>query len=227
MKIYVYLDESGSIHKNSKTRYFAVGGYFCFEKDNLKIKAKYKQENLKMKRNKKIELNTEIKSYDMTEIEKIDIFNKIQDIDTFHGCVKVFDKNVMRKEIIDSNIFFNYAVKVLITDCILPILNLQEMNESIEFIMSIDNRNIRVGELNNLETYLKTEFCIYDDDFHITYYDSKTNYGIQLADLIVNTFYNNYKDRTIVENVIEQIKYKNFRVSLFPRNTCNKKTKIE
>lgn len=41
----------------------------------------------------------------------------------FHGCVKVFDKKYMRKEIVDSNIFFNYAVKVLIQDCILPELN--------------------------------------------------------------------------------------------------------
>ena len=30
MKVYVYIDESGSIHRNSKTRYFAVGGYFTF-----------------------------------------------------------------------------------------------------------------------------------------------------------------------------------------------------
>ncbi len=105
--------------------------------------------------------------------------------------------------------FFNYAVKVLIQDCILPELNLQENDESIEFIISIDNRNIRVGELNNLETYLKTEFCIYDDDFKITYYDSKTNYGIQLADLTVNTFYNSYKDRKIVEKVLPYLKSKN------------------
>lgn len=159
----------------------------------------------------------------MTEEEKIKIFNKIQDIETFHGCVKVFDKKYMKKEIIDSNIFFNYAVKVLIQDCILPELNLQENDEPIEFIISIDNRNIRVGELNNLETYLKTEFCTYDDDFKITYYDSKTNYGIQLADLIVNTFYNSYKDITIVKNVIKELKTKNFRVSLFPRNIRNKK----
>ena len=94
--------------------------------------------------------------------------------------------------------FKNYAVKVLIQDCILPELNLQENDEPIAFIISIDNRNIRVGELNNLETYLKTEFCIYDDDFKITYYDSKTNYGIQLADLTVNTFYNSYKNIKIV-----------------------------
>ena len=212
----------GSIHKNSKTRYFAVGGYFSYEEDRIKIKAKYKKENLKLKKEKKLDLDTEIKSYDMTEDEKIKIFNKIQDIETFHGCVKVFDKKYMRKEIVDSNIFFNYAVKVLIQDCILPVLNLQENDEPIQFIISIDNRNIRVGELNNLETYLKTEFCIYDDDFKITYYDSKTNYGIQLADLTVNTFYNSYKNIKLVENVIKELKPKNFRVSLFPRNSRNK-----
>ncbi len=227
MKIYVYIDESGSIHKNSKTRYFAVGGYFSFEDDKMRIKAKYKKENLKLKKEKKLDLDTEIKSYDMTEEEKIKIFNKIQNIETFHGCVKVFDKKYMKKEIIDSNIFFNYAVKVLIQDCILPELNLQENDEPIEFIISIDNRNIRVGELNNLETYLKTEFCIYDDDFKITYYDSKTNYGIQLADLIVNTFYNSYKDIKLVENVIKELKPKNFRVSLFPKSVRNKKLNSE
>lgn len=223
MKIYVYLDESGSIHKNSKTRYFAVGGYFSLEQDKMKIKAKYKKENLKLKKEKELPLDEEIKSYDMTEEEKISIFNKIQDIDTFQGCVKVFDKHSMRKDIIDSNIFFNYAVKVLINDCIISTLNLQNNTEPIEFIISIDNRNIRVGELNNLETYLKTEFCLYNDDFTITYYDSKSNYGIQLADLIVNTFYNKYKDITIVENVVKELKAKNFRVSLFPRNIYTKK----
>ena len=216
--------KAGSIHKNSKTRYFAVGGYFSYEEDKLKIKAKYKKENLNLKKLKNIGLDSEIKSYDMSETEKIKIFNKIQDINTFHGCVKVFDKKYMRKEIIDSNIFFNYAVKVLIQDCILPELNLQENTEPIEFIISIDNRNIRVGELNNLETYLKTEFCIYEDDFSIKYYDSKTNYGIQLADLIVNTFYNSYKDVSIVENLIKELKDKNFRVSLFTRNGRNKTT---
>lgn len=217
MKIYVYIDESGSIHKNSYTKYFAVGGYCVLEQDKLKVVSKYKRINLKLKKHKGLTLENEIKSYDMTKYEKIEIFNKIQDIDTFHGCVKVFDKSAMRKEIVDSNIFFNYAVKVLILDCILPILNFEQDKESIEFIVSIDNRNIRVGELNNLETYLKTEFCLQDYNFKVTYYDSKTNYGIQLADLSVNTFYNKYKDISIVDTVIDELKPKNFRVSLFPR----------
>lgn len=216
MKIYVYLDESGSIHKNSNTKYFAVGGYFIFGQDKNKVTSLYKKINKTIKDSRDISLNKEIKSYDMLDNEKIEIFNNIQDVDTFYGCVKIFEKSSMKKEIIESNIFFNYAVKLLFKDCIVPLLNLNQINENIEFVVSIDNRNIRVGDLNNLETYLKTEFCLENFGFKITYYDSSTNYGVQLADLIVNTFYNSYKDRNIVKRVLPVLKGKNFRISLFP-----------
>jgi len=216
MKIYVYLDESGSIHKNSNTKYFAVGGYFVFKEDKLKVTSSYKKINKVMKDNRKLSLMQEIKSYDITDEEKIDIFDKIQDIDTFYGCVKIFEKGAMKKEVVESNIFFNYAVKLLFKDCIVPLLNLNQTNDNIEFVVSVDNRNIRVGDLNNLETYLKTEFCLENFDFKITYYDSTTNFGIQLADLIVNTFYNSYKGRKIVQKVLPVLKGKNFRISLFP-----------
>ncbi len=216
MKIYMYLDESGSIHKNSKTKYFAVGGYFTFAHDKLKIISKYKKINYEMKQNKNLSLDQEIKSYHMKDAEKINIFDNIQDMDTFFGCAKVFDKQAMKKEIIYSNIFFNYAVKLLIKDCVIPLLNLELLANEVEFIVSIDNRNIRVGELNNLETYLKTEFCLENFNFKITYYDSKNHYGIQLADLVVNTFYNYYKNKNIVKAVVPHLKSKNFRISLFP-----------
>jgi len=212
----VYLDESGSIHKNSNTKYFAVGGYFVFREDKSKVTSLYKKINKSIKDNRNISLDKEIKSFDMTEIEKINIFNNIQDFNTFYGCAKIFEKSSMKKEIIESNIFFNYAVKLLFKDCVIPLLNLSHMHDNIEFIVNIDNRNIRIGDLNNLETYLKTEFCLENFEFKITYYDSATNYGIQLADLIVNTFYNSYKDRNIVKNVLPHLKEKNFRISLFP-----------
>lgn len=47
--------------------------------------------------------------------------------------------------------------------------------------------------------------------------------GIPEIDLTVNTFYNSYKDVSIVENLIKVLKPKNFRVSLFPRNSRNKR----
>ena len=216
LKVYVYLDESGSIHKNSTTKYFAVGGYFVFTEDKNKVTSLYRRINKKIKDTRSIPLSKEIKSYDMRDEEKIMFFNKIQDIDTFYGSVKIFDKESMRKEIVHSNIFFNYAVKLLFQDCILPLLDFVNIKDNIEFIVSIDNRNIRVGDLNNLETYLKTEFCLENYDFKITYYDSSSNYGIQLADLIVNTFYNSYKDRKIVQKVLPFLKKENFRISVFP-----------
>ena len=64
MRLYVYLDESGSIHKNSNTKYFAVGGYFTFEKYRLKITSLYKKINKLVKDERKIKMDKEIKSYD-------------------------------------------------------------------------------------------------------------------------------------------------------------------
>jgi len=216
MKVYVYIDESGSIHKNSKTRFFAVGGYFTFFEGKNKIISLYKKCNKEIKDKRKIDLKKEIKSYDMKDEEKINIFNKVEEVKDFCGIAKVFDKKVMTKEIIESNIFFNYAVKLLFSDCIIPLLNLKKINEKVEFITSVDNRNIKVGDLKNLENYLKTEFCLTNFEFKITYYNSETNFGVQLADLIVNTFYNIYKNRKIVQKVISTLKKDKFRISIFP-----------
>ena len=216
MKIYVYIDESGSIHKNSKTRYFAVGGYFTLFEGKNKIISLYKKINKQIKDNRNIDLKKEIKSYDMTDDEKITIFKKVEELEDFCGIEKVFDKKIMTKEIVESNIFFNYAVKLLFSDCIIPLLNLKKIKEEIEFIVSVDTRNIKIRDLKNLEDYLKTEFCLSNFNFKVTYYNSDTNYGVQLADLIVNTFYNIYKNRSIVQKVIPSLKKDKFRLSIFP-----------
>ena len=130
----------------------------------------------------------------------------------------------MRKSVIHSNVFFNYAVKLIIQDCILPLIDLDNIDEEVLFILNVDNRNLGVGELKDLRTYLATEYCIYNLDFQITYYDSATNFGIQLADLIVNTFYNSYKKRDIVENVLPYINIEKFRVSEFPGDVIRDRT---
>lgn len=224
MNIYVYIDESGSIHKNSKAKYFAVGGYFTIQKDKNKIISCYRTINKEIKDEKNIPLEKEIKSFDFEDEEKIRIFESIQKIENFYGFTKVFNKRQMRKSVVQSNIFFNYAVKLVIQDCILPLIDLDNLNEEVRFIFSIDNRNLGVGELKDLRTYLLTEYCTYDFDFQITYYDSATNFGIQLADLIVNTFYNSYKRRDIVKNVLPIISLEKFRVSEFPGDIVKGRT---
>lgn len=86
MKVYIYIDESDSIHKKIKANYFAVGGYFTLFEGKNKILSTYKRCNKNMKDKRNIELNKEIKSYDMTDAEKITIFNKIQEVNDF--CAK-------------------------------------------------------------------------------------------------------------------------------------------
>ena len=213
MKVYIYLDESGSIHKNSKAPFFTVGGFIINEEQRLKAISIYKKINLMMKRKRKMLLSYEIKSLNMTSYEKIEIFKSIEKVSSFKGIAKVFDKSNMKKEIYESNIFFNYATKLLFKDIILP---RYRSIKNIEFMINIDNRNIRVGELNNLENYLKTEFCLLNHTFKITYYDSKTNFGIQLADLIVNTFYNYYKDNALVKEVVDKLNIRKYKIQLFP-----------
>lgn len=222
MTIYVYLDESGSIHKNSNTKYFAVGGYFVFSNEKNKIISTYKKINKDMKLVRNMDLNSEIKSFHMKPYEKVNIFKSIQKIDNVCFIAKVFNKEIMKKEIVESNIFFNYAVKLIFSDCIIPVL---DTNKLINFVVSVDNRNIRVKDLKNLENYLKTEFCTYNFDFSVTYYDSKTNFGIQLADLTVNTFYNKYKNIDIVKDVLKSLKTSKYRVSLFLDNRASGRIK--
>ena len=215
MRLYVYLDESGSIHKNSNTKYFAVGGYFTIEKYRLKITSLYKKINKLVKDERKIKMDKEIKSYDYLTKEKQLIFSSMANIPGFYGFSKVFDKEKMQKGIVDSNIFYNYAVKLIFSDIIFPLLK-NYTDEQIEIKLLCDNRNVRVGDLKNLENYLNTEFCLNNYVFNVSYYDSKTNFGIQLADLIVNTFYNYYANYKRVSTVIKGLNKSKYRVSLFP-----------
>ena len=139
----------------------------------------------------------------------------MENIPGFYGFSKVFDKEKMQKGIVDSNIFYNYAVKLIFSDIIFPLLK-NYTDEQIEIKLLCDNRNVRVGDLKNLENYLNTEFCLNNYVFSVSYYDSKTNFGIQLADLIVNTFYNYYANYKRVSMVIKGLNKSKYRVSLFP-----------
>ena len=144
------------------------------------------------------------------------IFKEVQKFKNFYGCAKIFVKDRMKKEILHSNIFFNYAVKLIINDCILPLLK-NSKEQEFEFFLHIDNRNVGVGNLKNLENYLNTEFCMFAYNFSVKYYDSRSSYGIQLADLIVNTFYNYYKDKKLIRELLPFIKNNKFKISLFPK----------
>ena len=103
----------GSIHKNSKSRYFAVGGYFSYEEDRIKIKAKYKKENLKLKKEKKLE-NISFESETNKEwLKKFSDSNQLEILNK-----KIIDE-LIEDIVIDENknikIIFKYEDKYLET----------------------------------------------------------------------------------------------------------------
>lgn len=147
-EIYVFLDESGHIHKNSSCRYFAIGGWCCCAESAQKIKALYKRRNKSIKKRNHLELSAELKARDMTEAQKIDLISAVQCHDDFCGIGITFDKTRMYKKIESENIFFNYGVRVLFDDII---FNLVDMSEEVRFSIFCDNRNLRVDDLKDLE----------------------------------------------------------------------------
>ena len=129
------------------------------------------------------------------------------------GCVVVFNKEKLSKPIYDCNTFYSYAVQKLISNIILPYIKIKYGDLEFKVIISADNRNVGITNMKDLEKYLKTYFCLQNYSFEVTYYNSATNYGIQVADLIVNTFYNKYKDVNIIKNVIEIIESDKFLIN--------------
>ena len=124
----------------------------------------------------------------------------------------------MKKEIVDENLFYNYSVKILFLDLIKT--NIMDYDCEDEYLieLNLDNRSVKLRNQNNLEAYLNTEFILTNFKFKVKYYDSRTNYKIQLADIIVNSIYNNYKEPELVYEIIKIMKTKNFKFTYFPNN---------
>lgn len=212
--IMVYLDESGNIHKNSRNRYFAIGGFCCDKEALQKIKSSYKCANKKIKEAYGINPDDELKSCKMDETQKIALFDVLQQNKDFRGIVIVFDKKNLGKAIEGENIFYNYGVKVLFDDVILPLVD--ESNEEIIFHVFCDNRSVKSCELNDLQSYLSTCFVFKNFSFTVEYRNSAHEYSIQIADLIANTAFMSQEHREMIENVLQTLDKNLFSIAYFP-----------
>lgn len=222
MKVNVYIDESGSIHYKAKATYFVIGGYVIGVGNDKRVKRAYRKENLKCRKQRLYYINKgmlidqnpmdkqyELKAVKMMEKEKIQLFKSIINYEDLFFVVKIFDKKKMQVQVEHSNLFFNYGVQVLISDCILPLM---KEESSIQCSLFVDSRSIKVQQLKTLQDYLNTYYCYSRQrlSFSVTYCDSKMNYGIQLADLIVNSYYLYHKEETMLKKLtsgkIDEIK---------------------
>lgn len=185
---YLYLDESGIIHKNSPDRFFVIGGILT--KDHKHVKKKFVNLNHELKEKYNMAINEELKGTHLEYREKRDILFKIQEIEDAYIVVIVVDKEKVKLRLNDERIYYNYFVGKLIE----YLINKKALNANIFFTLQInlDKRTMRIGDKNSLANYLNLLLNIdrgFDIDVKVEYIDSSSNYMIQLADIVCNTFW--------------------------------------
>lgn len=187
MNLYLVLDESGNLHRNSPTRYFIIGGYLT--SDTHKVRSVFKKTISQYKKIRHIEAE-EVKGSAVKDIDKTillsEMYFKIIKSNIFIPVLIAIDKNNLKKKIKEVNILYNYFIKILLEN----LIKWELITSSDILRIKLDNKSIKVGSANSLIEYLKGEFFFSGLNLEsIDYLDSSKKYEIQMADFICNHYW--------------------------------------
>lgn len=186
---YLFLDESGNLHKNSPDRYFVIGGVYT--NNYADIKKSYVEINHELKEKLNMDFETELKAAYLNMEEKMDIVIKLQKMNGMYIVGIIVDKEKIGVEIDEIHLYYNYIIRKLI-DYLIKI-KLVKMNKNEQLYLNIDKSSMKIEDINSLENYLKTHFNIerrFKCKINVSYWDSKKNYMVQVADIMCNTIWN-------------------------------------
>lgn len=203
-KIYVYVDESGSITKTniSNNRYFVIA--MLFTDNPLAIRRLFKKKiSQLMKKNQKyeheIKLNKEIKGSDISESVKMPVYQHVLEHagDKMELGLIVLDNHYTSDKFIENHArTINYMIQVYLDSCFRIHSKFMTGEGNIEFV--IDEQNIATGAKYELEGYLNQQLTVCKpicNQFKVNYTDSKNEKLVQLADFVANTFYRNIEKK--------------------------------
>lgn len=214
MKYYLFLDDSGQLHKNYPLgRHFVYGGLLIKESEYHKINQNYKKTIKNIKKEKGI--RGELKTSQMDIPTRRRLLKKISK----YQCVLVF-VTVDVSKLIRINFdnkkdvvrFKNHIIRRLIE----KLINLNMIPKQCELIeVNIDNQNIAHSSIDSLEDHLYNYFnednyyfihkqydtTSFKSDFKVNYRDSASNYMIQAADLLANTEFNALEKDSKIRNI--------------------------
>lgn len=186
---YLFLDESGNLHKNSPDRYFVIGGVYT--NNYADIKKSYVEINHELKEKLNMDFETELKAAYLNMEEKMDIVIKLQEMNGMYIVGIIVDKYKLGVEIDEIHLYYNYVIRKLL-DYLIKI-NLIKTGPDEELYLNIDKSSMKIEDINSLENYLKTHFNIERKmryKINVSYWDSKKNYMVQVADIMCNTIWN-------------------------------------
>ena len=186
---YLFLDESGNLHKNSPDRYFVIGGVFT--NNYADIKKSYVEINRELKDKLNMDFETELKAAYLNMEEKMDIVVKLQEMDGMYIVGIIVDKFKIGIEIDQIHLYYNYIIGKLL-DYLVKI-KLINVKKDQKLFINIDKSSMKIEDINSLEMYLKIHFNIerrLKFKLDVSYWDSSKNYMIQVADIMCNTIWN-------------------------------------
>ena len=186
---YLFLDESGNLHKNSPDRFFVIGGIFTNNYDD--IKKSYVEINRELKEKLNMDFDTELKAAYLNMEEKMDIVIKLQQMNGMYIVGVIVDKEKIGVKIEEIHLYYNYIIGKLL-DYLVKI-GLIKTNEKDYLFINIDKSSMKIEDINSLEMYLKIHFNIERKmkfELNVAYWDSSKNYMIQVADIMCNTIWN-------------------------------------
>ena len=109
---YLFLDESGNLHKNSPDKYFVIGGVFT--NNYADIKKSYVEINHDLKEKLNMDFDTELKAAYLNMEEKMDIVVKLQKMNGMYIVGIVVDKEKIGIEIDEIHLYYNYIIRKLL-----------------------------------------------------------------------------------------------------------------
>ncbi len=186
---YLFLDESGNLHKNSPDRFFVIGGIFTNNYDD--IKKSYVEINRELKEKLNMDFDTELKAAYLNMEEKMDIVVKLQQMNGMYIVGIIVDKEKIGVKIEEIHLYYNYIIGKLL-DYLIKI-GLIKTGFNDKLFINIDKSSMKIEDINSLEMYLKIHFNIERKmkfNLNVAYWDSSKNYMIQVADIMCNTIWN-------------------------------------
>ncbi len=186
---YLFLDESGNLHKNSPDRFFVIGGIYT--NNYADIKKSYVEINRELKERLNMDFESELKAAYLNMEEKMDIVIKLQKMDGMYIVGIIVDKYKIGVEIDEIHLYYNYIIRKLL-DYLIKI-KLVKIGKGEELYLNIDKSSMKIEDINSLQNYLRTHFNIekrYPFSITVSYWDSRKNYMVQVADIMVNTIWN-------------------------------------
>lgn len=127
--------------------------------------------------------------------------------------IHVLNEEVQQHFYDDPSLIYNYVLYLILQK------NLENKNLPYDdYLIEVDDRNLKHISINSLEDYLNIELKLKKRllrSINIEYFDSKDNLMVQVSDFFSNLYFSYLKNKDIYEPLINKLKKDNYIKDIF------------